>query len=73
MIPDLRDIEGIDELIDELTELRNKERKISRLNLGYVCATAICIVMLYFDGAVAVATAAGVAGTMAGLTHLAKT
>lgn len=47
-----------------------KETRAKALPLGYLCATAIVIAMLYFDGAVAIATAAGVAGSMAGLTYL---
>ena len=58
-IPDIRALPFDEDVFEK--------KYIDQSAIGYVCATIICCVMLYFDGAVAVACAAGVAGSIAGI------
>lgn len=62
-IPDIRDLPG---LKHEKRSLDNNFKEC----VGYICASVIVIFMLYFDGEVAIAAAAGVAGTLAGINFL---
>jgi len=63
-LPDMRDMPIPAEMKLEPT------RTDMTVSVGYVCAAAIVIVMLCKDGAVAIAAAAGVAGTLAGISFI---
>lgn len=77
-VPDIRVLPA-DELAKTLEEtIKTNEDLINQIEasrsissvkecVGYICATAIIIAMLYFDGMVALVAGSSVAGAMAGI------